>query len=281
MTTATADSGYLLGTRPDWLNARARLVLAIPMLVVGTLMLMTLDHRLSHAFREYGVATWIDNADHSTVGWIVGQVLRVPGEGWPTIACAAILLIFHKQTWRAGGLVMLAFVPGAINGILKWVAGRQRPFTGQEPWDWDCFRGGLSGLFHQKNLSFASGHTTMAFAWATAMAILFPRFRAGFFLLATLCGLQRILSNDHYLTDVVVGAALGVVTVKVLFRILSRVVAPAREGPQGNPSRISGQQTGESDIGNGINDRPQPALPLAGHSLLQRAGERPDAAQAG
>ncbi len=285
MTTANAGSIGLISGRNELINARVRVLSLVFGGTLCVLVMMALDHRLAHEFREYGVAAWIDDWDVSVVGWYVGRIMRQPGEWWAPVLCGVLLTIFHKQTWRAGGFVLLAFLPGAINGLLKWVAGRQRPFTGQEPWDWEFFRGGLAGLFEQRNLCFASGHATLAFAWAAAMAIALPRYRVVFHVIAVICGLQRVVSNDHYLTDVVAGAVLGIVTVKVLFRILSRIVAPAREGPAEGMGRTRGPSTGDNagaaDTGNGIHDsRPQLALPLAGHSLLQRAGERPHAAHA-
>jgi membrane-associated phospholipid phosphatase len=247
-----------------------RMVLALPVVFVGVLAVMALDAPIARLCDYYEIRHWIDDYRYSPLGWYVGRAMRQPGEAWLMITSATFLLIFHPQTWRAGGFMLLAFLPGAINSLLKWVAGRHRPRTGHEPWDWNFFENGIWGLFNQKNLTFASGHTTLAFAWATGMAIAYPRFRRVFYALAALCGVQRVLSADHYLTDVLVGAALGVVTVRLMFRILSRIVPPATDRPARTPDALqSGTRT---------NDRPQPRdslpdrrpgdLPVAGHPLL-------------
>ncbi len=217
------------------LMTEMNVVVALPVLFIAVLVLMSLDQPIAHTVFNNGIKNWIDNPAGNRLGWYVGRAMRQPGEWWVTAVSAALLFIFHKQTWRAGGFMLLAFVPGAINGLLKWVAGRNRPYTGREAWDWDLFRGGLPGLFDQKNLGFASGHATLAFAWAAMMAIAIPRFRVLFYTLAALCGLQRVLSADHYLTDVLVAAVLGVVTVKAMFRILSQMVPAATDVP-GNES---------------------------------------------
>ena len=156
--------------------------------------------------------------------------LREPGEYTLALFTAVLLLFFHKQTWRAAGMMLLSGLAGAINGVIKWVAGRARPFTWSDaPWHLHPFPGGLWGFFHQKNLSFTSGHATQAFAWAELTAIAVPPLRIPVYLWAIATAFQRVASTDHYLTDAVAGAWLGVVTVRVTFRILSAVVPPARQ----------------------------------------------------
>lgn len=210
-------------------DRRMRRVLAIPLVLLGVLVLMNLDVPVATFCRDTRVgdttlALWIRS------GWL-RTFMRLPGEYGLTLVCAMVLLIFHAQSWRAAGLLLLAGLAGAINSLVKWVAGRSRPFKWAGAWDWDFFHKGWGGLINAENLGFASGHATQAFAWATAMAIALPRWRWLFYGWATLTGIQRVVSTDHYLTDVVAGAVIGVVTVRLLFRILSRVVPLARERP--------------------------------------------------
>lgn len=244
-----------------------RWVLLLPMSLLLILGVMSLDMPLAHFFHYHEVRHWIDDYQYSPFGWYVGRLMRQPGEWWPTVLCAIFLMFFHSQGWRAGGFMLLAFVPGAINGVLKWVAGRHRPYTGREAWDWNFFQDGWWGLFHQKNLSFASGHATLAFAWAAAMSIAYPRFRVIFFSIAALCGLQRVISADHYLTDVLAAAVLGIVTVKLMFRILSRVVLEAKDGPVNVTTNVSESGTRNDDRSSSSN-RLTGYLPVSGHSVL-------------
>ncbi|GIW76237.1 MAG: hypothetical protein KatS3mg104_1300 [Phycisphaerae bacterium] len=244
-----------------------RWVLLLPLGMLLVLGVMSLDIPLAHLVHYHGVRYWIDDYQFSPVGWYVGRLMRQPGEWWPTVLCAAFLLFVHPQTWRAGGFMLLAFFPGAINGVLKWVAGRHRPYTGREAWDWNFFQDGWWGLFHQKNLSFASGHATLAFAWATAMSIAYPRFRVIFFSLAGLCGLQRVLSADHYLTDVFAAAVLGIVTVKLMFRILSRVVPAGQDGPGNVTTNVSESGT-RNDGRSTPSNSPTGHLSVPGDSVL-------------
>ncbi len=56
---------------------------------------------------------------------------------------------------------------------------------------------------------FPSAHMATAIGLAIGLAWLYPRGRALFFLLALSAGGQRVVSGDHFLSDVVWGAAAG------------------------------------------------------------------------
>lgn len=57
--------------------------------------------------------------------------------------------------------------------------------------------------------SFPSGHTTVAFAFATVLAFKIPRYRIPVFIIAVLIGFSRIYVGAHYPSDVIAGMALG------------------------------------------------------------------------
>ena len=59
------------------------------------------------------------------------------------------------------------------------------------------------------NPSFPSGHSTTAFAAATAVAILSPRLRPLAFGLAAAVALSRVYLRVHFPLDVLAGAVLG------------------------------------------------------------------------
>ena len=60
--------------------------------------------------------------------------------------------------------------------------------------------------------SFPSGHTNTAFALAIAVSFLIPRWRGGLLAVASVVGFSRVAVNAHFLTDVIGGAALAVLT---------------------------------------------------------------------
>ena len=90
--------------------------------------------------------------------------------------------------------------------ILKEVAQRNRPNSGASPNSWN------GPHFSTKNVSFCSGHTSSAFSMATVFA---EEYRDTWYVppiaygLASLTGLSRIYSNEHWASDVFFGAAVG------------------------------------------------------------------------
>ncbi len=88
------------------------------------------------------------------------------------------LLTWHPTTWRAAGhLALSGVVGGLIYSVAKWLAGRTRPVKIIAPFQFEPFVNGWGGLLKAENLSFPSGHVTLAFATAGCLAINVPRWR--------------------------------------------------------------------------------------------------------
>jgi membrane-associated phospholipid phosphatase len=78
-------------------------------------------------------------------------------------------------------------------------------------------------------LSFPSGHTSSAFAWATvAQAHYGWKVGAPSYLAATAIGLSRVSNDKHHLSDVIAGAALGYVTARTVLRVNGEPVGRQR-----------------------------------------------------
>ena len=206
-------------------------VLALPLIVVAALVLMNLDQPIAGWLHRSGLDEVVDHSTTAglTGGWWVVRyrtLVLLPGVYTFVLLCAGAVLVFHRYHWRPAGFVALSGLSGVVPFLMKWIAGRSRPFTGAGAFVWSPFRGGLPGLFHQVNLGFPSGHTAMAFTWAASMTVVFPRYRGWFYAWAVVVGMERVAENAHYLTDAVVAAVIGVVTVRLMLRILLRVVPP-------------------------------------------------------
>ena len=111
-----------------------------------------------------------------------------------------------------------AALGGAVTFLLKGISGRARPLVDStRADDFALLRG-----FRETDLyrSFPSGHTTAAFAFATALATRLSHRHdasAGWagptaFTLATFTGVSRIFYHDHWFTDCLAGAAIGTVS---------------------------------------------------------------------
>jgi membrane-associated phospholipid phosphatase len=76
--------------------------------------------------------------------------------------------------------------------------------------------------------SFPSGHAATAFAAATAVGVLHPRFRAPLLALAGMVALSRVYLGVHFWSDVLVGSLLGV----AIGLATTRLVRRGRREPQ-------------------------------------------------
>lgn len=108
---------------------------------------------------------------------------------------------------------------GAMENILKFIAGRQRPSyynpsskESEPTFHGPFFKNGTDINGKRINASFPSGHTTVAFAAATVYAMEYRDTKwvpIVSYSAASLIGLSRITENKHWTTDVLVGATLG------------------------------------------------------------------------
>src|SRR5215467_15473211 len=138
----------------------------------------------------------------------------------PTGAAVALALVLQKRDTGfrnapAYGLIAstIGFVFVSIGGagliatLVKNILGRARPrlFETMGPFDFKLF------AFTPDYASFPSGHATNIFAFATVIAILWPRGKVLLYTVAVWIAASRVLIGQHYFTDVVAGAILGMV----------------------------------------------------------------------
>jgi membrane-associated phospholipid phosphatase len=118
-------------------------------------------------------------------------------------------LALQRRDWtRTSVRVVEALVyTKLVTGLAKSAINRTRPFAGGGPLTADP--GAFSGA-HER-LSMPSGHTARAFAVASVLAHRAGRWYVSVpaYGVAASVGLERVRSGDHWLTDVMVGGALG------------------------------------------------------------------------
>jgi undecaprenyl-diphosphatase len=73
------------------------------------------------------------------------------------------------------------------------------------------------------DVSFPSGHAATAFAGATALARFLPGSAVPLYLVAAAVAWSRVYVGAHYVSDVIVGSALGVATTLLLLRAIRRL----------------------------------------------------------
>jgi len=192
--------------------ARRVYVLAITLWTVAIAVALIVD---------YPISSWIYKTGlYGAIRWSrAAQIVKAAGTFYLSIAAGLILLL-----WRGYGLrsALLIWLSGSIAGLYytlaKWVAGRSRPIYdlyvfNKRPFTFDFFHGGLRGLvISHSNLSFPSGHACVAFASASALAMMMPRWRAAFYAAAIAVAVQRVFEGSHYLSDTIAGAGFGVLS---------------------------------------------------------------------
>ena len=171
----------------------------------GAGVLLADDPHLSHETTEHPTPEAEDAA----------SVFRVAGDarfyaavtagtlGTGLVAGNDAILRTGKQLAVSGALAAASF------GMLKFLTGRSRPDVGESAYDFHPLSGGGS---------FPSGHSAMAFAMATTLgdASGSPWVTGGLYLFAAGTAWSRVYDERHWPSDVFFGAALGVMSAKLV-----------------------------------------------------------------
>ena len=128
----------------------------------------------------------------------------------PAIAIVGIYgygLFFDDSKIRNLGLQLVesCTYAGIVTSVIKSAAGRSRPYAGKGNMNWH------PAQFNTDQTSFPSGHATLAFAASSVMANYLDNFywKAGWYTIAAMVGTARIYHDKHWLSDVVLGSAIG------------------------------------------------------------------------
>ena len=122
--------------------------------------------------------------------WVLAAVAVAAARGSGILATVALAVGVFLTTVAADG----------VSFLVKDAVHRPRPFAAHPE---------IHPLYAVHSSSFPAGHAATAFAGATAVAFMAPRAAPLLFLVAALIGYSRVYVGDHYPTDVLAGAALG------------------------------------------------------------------------
>lgn len=154
--------------------------------------------------------------------------------------------LFRSRLSEVAKYLILGFLLSGISSqILKNLFGRMRPkFTADT-----IFIGpSLKDMYH----SFPSGHTAVVFCLASVLSRFYPRFSLLFYFVAAVAGFDRIFLFQHFPSDVIAGAVLGVICGKALPMIISRY---ALQGRFSAGRRLNSAPMAESRRGGNIDSR--------------------------
>ena len=161
--------------------------------------------------------------------------LRVADKtAYPAFVLVPVAVYAADGEWRPAGRIVASEAAAALlAGIAKRVVRRPRPYT-RHP-DVALRSHHLDRrVLEQDTFGFPSGHTTLAFAAATSVSLSHPRW---YVIVpaqtwAATMGVSRVWHGAHYPSDVLAGAALGIVVAGAVHVLLPddnahRLTAPA------------------------------------------------------
>jgi lipid A 4'-phosphatase len=216
--------------------------LALPALALLLVLL------LSMAFVDRPVARFFHDSDPTlravfqfitqfglSKGYLAVSALIFAGFRLAAFAARDQRLTATLALWARRALFVFVAVAsaGIVADLIKLIFGRARPkllFA-------DGFYGFTWGADQADYWSFPSGHAATITALAVALYLLWPRGRALYLAAALLVAASRIIITAHYLSDVVMGAAIGGMAAWATWQGFARAgLDLARPGPQPPPS---------------------------------------------
>ena len=135
------------------------------------------------------------------------------GEVVPAVSLSAGIytagLIFSERSVSLTGRLLgeSLLYAGTFNMLLKILFSRSRPYNEKGNMDFWNYK------FKNDFYSLPSGNSTVAFTLSTVLAERINNIYAtiGLYSLATLTAYQRIYSDNHWFSDIVLGAVIGIV----------------------------------------------------------------------
>ena len=130
------------------------------------------------------------------------------GQGfWAIFVFLFMVSVSPANRRHAAHLAVSMAVVFVLTHFLKSVTSRARPEVFLETQRMWWF---FDGVRHSRYCSLPSAHTASAFAMSAVLARAFRSGAVVLFAAAFLCGVSRLVDVQHYVSDVIAGAALGV-----------------------------------------------------------------------
>ncbi|HEY1720071.1 MAG TPA: phosphatase PAP2 family protein [Magnetospirillaceae bacterium] len=190
---------------------------------------------VSYIWFDRAVALWFKaNLIEGTTEWVVAHRATDLGLGWVWLVPSGVgAILFRWAQVRAktpeasermlvnanAALFLFASVAGSgiVVDVLKGLIGRLRPYElfVHQAYGFQPF------TLHWNMNSFPSGHGQTVFAALTALAVIAPRFKVLWLILAVLIAATRVIISVHYLSDVAMGSYCGLVGTVLLARLFA------------------------------------------------------------
>ncbi len=169
-------------------------------------LIATGDHKLMRKVNKWPAPKWVRM-------WSVAATRAGDGWLWYVIGLVILLAGGHVRFEAIAAAGSAALIGIATFKAIKHISGRKRPCQ-IEPHCW-------ATLLPPDQFSFPSGHTITAFAVAVTLGEFYPMLLPALLFCAVSIAASRILLGMHFMSDVVVGAALGMLLAFASFRIFA------------------------------------------------------------
>ena len=195
-------------------------------LFVAGLIAFAADRRVARFFHAHKKRSWRRRVRLTTdfakgAHWLVVAALLYGGMQ------GAIVLGYeteeiHRISDLSAALLLGLGVATALLHTIKLFVGRRRPR--------DDFQHGFYGFeffrFETQHDSFPSGHALTIFCVATVLSAAWPGLALLWFAIAFYLALTRALLTSHFLSDVLIGASIGLIVMRETFLLVFPALAP-------------------------------------------------------
>jgi undecaprenyl-diphosphatase len=145
----------------------------------------------------------------------LAMIFAHSGDSWFWLASLAVLWFLGVENWKRLALILIfsILVTAVIVMVIKFTVRRRRP------------EGEWGNIYRKSDPhSFPSGHAARAAMLATLAVGLGPAWLGWLLVVwAPLVILARVAMGVHYLSDVIAGAALGIISGVLILNILPRL----------------------------------------------------------
>jgi membrane-associated phospholipid phosphatase len=174
---------------------------------------------LSYQFADMQTALWFHTLDNTLLYKVFEKITLLGDSLWYLVMGSLLFVIFRNRNQLIASSGLFLFSTVAVSGLsadlVKYIAGRARPrlYFNEHLYGFDFFH------WQYAWTSFPSGHSATAFSVAILLAILYPRWRFSAFFGGILIAFSRLVLAQHYVSDVIAGSFLGIVSSVLLYNL--------------------------------------------------------------
>ncbi|MDN5304196.1 MAG: hypothetical protein PWP46_1078 [Fusobacteriaceae bacterium] len=202
--------GYLKITK-QFLNNLVKNKITYIIIVFVIISIFLLDKRIGMIFwKKY------NNVELGKIANFFQNLGKADVISIPVIIMYFIGIKYNKNLSKVSILALASnLYSGILVQLIKNIVLRERPFVSFNELNFFKF----NKIFHYTNLSFPSGHTITGFSVCFIYFYFYKNkiIRILSIIIAILIGLFRIYEGKHWLSDVIMGAYLGIIVAKTIY----------------------------------------------------------------